>query len=919
MRNKHLLSKVLLLVAVMLAGVGTAWADTSTLSFTAACNGSGTADDDVAWTVSSDGAESNFDGDKGIHYGTGKKAVKYITLTTSGITGTITQVVVNASTASGVNATASVTVGGNAFGGDAKSLSTTAKDYTFSGSASGEIVVTVTKPESANGALYVKSIAVTYTTAAASPLASIALSGTYPTTFTQGDAFSHEGMTVTATYEDASTQDVTSSAIFSGYDMSATGSQTVTVSYTAGEVTKTATYGITVNAIPTFTVTLPETDEYGTYTMDVTNPVAYGTTVTLTYTPAAGYESYQATWYVNGEEITGNSFTMPNEAVSVTASVQLVKDYATLPFNWKGGVSSALTATVGVTANGLGSDYAEANAPYRVRFDNTGDYIQIKTDSQPGVVTIGVKMIGGAEVSSITVQGSADGETFTDVEKLEIKGSQNAELELKTKNAFDADVRYVRLLFTKGSNVGVGPISISKPSTEPAIVAGDAVELEAEATSGEIDYTINNPVSGTSLTASKNVDWITSITVADDKVTFTTTVNEGEEREGMITLTYGTLTHEVTVTQAAPVQTVSYTLATAVVPGRHYIIVGESNGAYQAMGQQNTNNRAAVGINVSDGTARVASNAGVYEFVIDVDDAFTIYDATADEGGFLYAASGSSNQLKTEAEHDENNNSKWTISIDEDGVATIKALGTSSRNWMRYNTSSSNSLFACYASGQNAVYLYERVGDQGGHEVTKTVSIAQACTDGEKYYATYSSPFAFTVPADVTASEIAVDNDGVLTVTDYAAGDVIPACTGVMLSSATAGEKTITYANGGTALTEDNCLRPSMLGITADKMSSNDANSKFYRLTMHNGEQIGFWWGAAEGAAFAVAANKAYLAVPNSAAGVRQGFAFGAEATGIATLQTAAGQQPVYNLQGQRVAQPQKGLYIVNGKKVLNK
>jgi len=211
MRNKHLLSKVLLLVAVMLAGVGTAWANTSTLTFMAKCDGSGTADDGVAWTVTSDGSESDFDNTKGIHYGTGKKAVKYITLTTSGISGTITQVVVNASTASGVNATASVTVGGNAFGGDAKSLSTTAKDYTFSGSASGEIVVTVTKPESANGALYVKSIAVTYTTAAASPLASIALSGTYPTTFTQGDDFSHEGMTVTATFEDASTQDVTSS------------------------------------------------------------------------------------------------------------------------------------------------------------------------------------------------------------------------------------------------------------------------------------------------------------------------------------------------------------------------------------------------------------------------------------------------------------------------------------------------------------------------------------------------------------------------------------------------------------------------------------------------------------------------------------------------------------------------------------
>ena len=135
---------------------------TSTLTFTAKCNGSGTADDNVSWTVTSDGSESNFDDTKGIHYGTNSAQVTYIKLSTSGITGTITQVVVNASTASGVSATASVTVGGNAFGGNAQSLSTTASNYTFTGSAQGEIVVTVTKPSKAAKAIYVKSVIVTY-------------------------------------------------------------------------------------------------------------------------------------------------------------------------------------------------------------------------------------------------------------------------------------------------------------------------------------------------------------------------------------------------------------------------------------------------------------------------------------------------------------------------------------------------------------------------------------------------------------------------------------------------------------------------------------------------------------------------------------------------------------------------------------
>lgn len=133
---------------------------TSTLTFTAKCNGSGTADDNVAWSVTSDGAESNFDENRGIHYGTNSKAVKYIKLSTSDIPGTITKVVVNAAAAS--EATVSVTVNGSEFGDNAKALTSSAANYTFEGSASGEIIVTVTKPESAVKALYVKSIVVTY-------------------------------------------------------------------------------------------------------------------------------------------------------------------------------------------------------------------------------------------------------------------------------------------------------------------------------------------------------------------------------------------------------------------------------------------------------------------------------------------------------------------------------------------------------------------------------------------------------------------------------------------------------------------------------------------------------------------------------------------------------------------------------------
>ena len=204
------------------------------------------------------------------------------------------------------------------------------------------------------------------------------------------------------------------------------------------------------------------------------------------------------------------------------------------------------------------------------------------------------------------------------------------------------------------------------------------------------------------------------------------------------------------------------------------------------------------------------------------------------------------------------------------------------------------------------------------------VSVASACTDGTKYYSTYSNSHAFVVPNGLTVSEIAVAN-GKLTISDYEEGDIVPANTGVMVSSETAGEKTINFTGvtGTSVLGVSNCLRPSGdAGITAAAMASADGSCKFYRLTMHNGEQIGYWWGADEGGAFSVAANKAYLAVPQSQE-ARAGFSLFDEETAIKQLlsdsQAENGTQDCYDLQGRKIVNNklQKGLYIIKGRKVI--
>jgi hypothetical protein len=100
------------------------------------------------------------------------------------------------------------------------------------------------------------------------------------------------------------------------------------------------------------------------------------------------------------------------------------------------------------------------------------------------------------------------------------------------------------------SNQGVY-FFLKEASTSPVIkLTSDEIEIDYNATSGEIAYTIENPVEGNSLSATKDADWI-SISVGTDKVTFTTTANNGEaDRTATITLAYeGATSKTVTVTQ----------------------------------------------------------------------------------------------------------------------------------------------------------------------------------------------------------------------------------------------------------------------------------------------------------------------------------------------------------------------------------
>ena len=122
----------------------------------------------VEWTLAGDGGYWGLDSNgKGQQFGSSKLPYKSMTLSTNGISGTISNITINTSGASDIKGSFTITVGGAEIGN--ATLTKTATDYSFDCNASGDIVISYTQTSSK--AIYIKSIAIEYTAAAASSVA----------------------------------------------------------------------------------------------------------------------------------------------------------------------------------------------------------------------------------------------------------------------------------------------------------------------------------------------------------------------------------------------------------------------------------------------------------------------------------------------------------------------------------------------------------------------------------------------------------------------------------------------------------------------------------------------------------------------------------------------------------------------------
>ena len=146
--------------------------------------------------------------------------------------------------------------------------------------------------------------------------------------------------------------------------------------------------------------------------------------------------------------------------------------------------------------------------------------------------------------------------------------------------------------------------------------------------------------------------------------------------------------------------------STLLADGQH-IIIANADATYALSTEQKSTNRGAVAITANNGV--IVPTEGVQIITLDsimVEDAIK-WELRVAADSFLYAASTDANHLKTRKGNSGDTKGQWTISIDNTGVATVKAPGTK-RNWMRYNYNNGTPLFSCYTNGQSDIAIYAR-------------------------------------------------------------------------------------------------------------------------------------------------------------------------------------------------------------------
>ncbi len=205
-------------------------------------------------------------------------------------------------------------------------------------------------------------------------------------------------------------------------------------------------------------------------------------------------------------------------------------------------------------------------------------------------------------------------------------------------------------------------------------------------------------------------------------------------------------------------------------------------------------------------------------------------------------------------------------------------------------------------------------------------------------YSTYYNTYGYTMPEGVEGYIIDWTYEGKANLVKiFNPGDEVCANIALLWKSTTDLDEDTWYtvealaSGGGTAtwptyVDADNATQyyTNLLNGTQTEqtITAYEGSYYYYKLANDDSNGLGWYWGANDGGVFTNGAHKAYLALGQSSAGARHFISMlGGETTGLKELseQKEVANKEYFNLSGQRVVNPGKGLYIVNGKKVVVK
>ena len=257
---------------------------------------------------------------------------------------------------------------------------------------------------------------------------------------------------------------------------------------------------------------------------------------------------------------------------------------------------------------------------------------------------------------------------------------------------------------------------------------------------------------------------------------------------------------------------------------------------------------------------------------------------------------------------EDRNESKWSIDFDAKGNALLQSAQVPS-HYVAVTTEGNkfgNYDEAVYGSTYKAVQLYQKVYNirfaepLNGMATLYNPNAAYKMPEGLEGYVVTDAPTTGSVTTQIA----------------YTANEIVPEGTALLLKGAVG--NSYAPATTLTAKTVDftNWLHGQR---DAKGMTYVDGDFYFYKLSVDDSmNNPGFYWGAEGGAAFKL--NKpytAYLAVPKS---------YSTAAILLFDLQTSiedalkaanAEGEPIFDLSGRRVVKPTKGIYLLNGRKVV--